>query len=51
MARIFWVACPNCKKKFYASKDDFRDKKDRKLLCPFCSARFLDSEALDVIDG
>jgi len=51
MARIFWVKCPKCKKDFYASKDDFRNKKDRKLLCPFCGARFTDEEAEEVIEG
>ena len=51
MARIFWVKCPECSKKFYASKDDFRHQKGRKMLCPFCGARFTDEEAAEVIDG
>lgn len=50
MAKIFWIACPECGRKFYASKDDFR-LKERKLLCPFCGARFLDKEAKEVIDS
>lgn len=50
MARIFWVVCPKCKLKFYAATDDFRNQ-DRKLLCPFCDARFLDKEADEIIDG
>jgi len=49
MARIFWVACPECEKKFYASVDDFRHK-DRKMMCPFCQARFLDKEAKEIIE-
>jgi ribosomal protein L33 len=49
MARIFWLVCPQCVKKFYASKDDFRNK-DRKLLCPFCGKRFIDKEAKEIID-
>ncbi|MEA4892348.1 MAG: hypothetical protein VB085_07270 [Peptococcaceae bacterium] len=48
MAKIFWVACPKCGKKFYASVDDFRNK-DRKLMCPFCQARFLDKESKEPI--
>ena len=50
MAKIFWVVCPECERKFYAAKDDFR-LKERKLLCPFCGARFLDKEAKEVIDS
>lgn len=50
MARLFWVVCPRCKKKFYAATDDFRHL-DRKLLCPFCGKRFTDKEAKKVIDG
>jgi uncharacterized protein YbaR (Trm112 family) len=50
MARIFWVVCPKCEKKFYASKDDFRHKKQCKLLCPFCGERFIDEEAKEIID-
>ncbi len=26
MARIFWVVCPQCTKKFYAAKDDFQEQ-------------------------
>jgi hypothetical protein len=36
-------------KKFYASKDDFRNK-ERQLLCPFCGKRFIDKEAKEIID-
>ncbi len=43
MAKIFYVTCPKCGKRFYASIDDYRHK-DRKLMCPFCQARFLDEE-------
>ena len=50
MAKIFWVVCPECGRKFYAAKGDFR-LKERKLLCPFCGARFLDKEAREVIDS
>lgn len=49
MAKIFWVVCPECGKKFYASIDDFRHK-PHNLLCPFCSARFRDKEAAEIID-
>jgi hypothetical protein len=44
MARIFWVVCAQCLKKFYAAADDFRHQKDRRLLCPYCGARFTDQE-------
>jgi uncharacterized Zn-finger protein len=50
MARIFWIVCPECGKKFYASVDDFRHQEEHKLLCPFCGARFSDSEAKEVIE-
>lgn len=49
MARIFWIICPKCGNKFYASKDDFRHK-ERKLLCPSCGHRFFDKEAGELID-
>ena len=49
MAKIFWLVCPQCMKKFYASQDDFRNK-DRKLLCPFCGKRFIDKEAKEILD-
>ncbi|ATW26470.1 hypothetical protein DCMF_18485 [Candidatus Formimonas warabiya] len=49
MARMFWVVCPECKKKFYVATIDFKNKKDRRMLCPFCSARFNEDEALEVI--
>lgn len=51
MAKIFWVKCPECGRKFYAVRDDFRYQADRKLLCPFCGARFADSEAAEVLEG
>jgi uncharacterized Zn-finger protein len=50
MAKIFWVVCPKCDKKFYASTDDYRFK-ERKLMCPFCGDRFIDKDAKEVIDG
>ncbi len=50
MARIFWVSCPECKKKFYASNDDFRNQ-EHQLLCPFCGKRFLDHEADELVDA
>lgn len=50
MARIFWIVCPKCGKKFYAATDDYRNQKDRKLLCPFCGARFCDDEASEIIE-
>ena len=43
MARIFWVVCPDCKRKFYAATADFKGK-DRKMMCPFCKAKFTDDE-------
>ena len=49
MSKLFWVTCPKCKKKFYATKDDFRHQ-DRRMLCPFCQARFLDKEAAELQD-
>lgn len=48
MAKIFWVTCPKCGKKFYASVDDFRHK-NIKLMCPFCGHRFFDHESKDPI--
>jgi len=27
MAKIFWVTCPKCGKRFYAAQVDFRNKK------------------------
>ncbi len=50
MARIFWIKCPACLKKFYAATDDFRGK-DRDLMCPFCGKRFKDKEAAEIIEG
>ncbi len=50
MSKIFWIACPQCKKKFYAAVDDYRHK-DRKMMCPFCQARFLDEEADEIVDS
>ena len=49
MARIFWVVCPKCGRRFYAATMDFRGQ-NRKMLCPFCGARFTDQEAAKVID-
>ncbi|MGI5838787.1 MAG: hypothetical protein ACOX8W_03920 [bacterium] len=51
MARIFWVTCPVCGRKFYAATDDFRHKPERKLLCPFCGARFGDDDAAEIAEG
>lgn len=50
MARIFWVICPDCGKKFYAAIDDFLGK-DRELRCPFCGRRFKDHESSEIIKG
>ena len=50
MAKIFWVVCPKCDRKFYAAKDDFRFQ-DRRLMCPFCGERFLDNEAKEIVDS
>ena len=50
MAKIFWVICPKCEKKFYAASDDFRSKEHR-LMCPFCGIRFLDRESKEIIEG
>ncbi len=49
MARIFWVKCPHCHKRFYAATVDFRHK-GRKLWCPFCGAEFLDDEAEEITE-
>jgi uncharacterized Zn-finger protein len=49
MARIFWVVCPGCQRKFYAATADFRGK-NRKLLCPYCRTKFTDEEAEEVLD-
>jgi DNA-directed RNA polymerase subunit RPC12/RpoP len=51
VARIFWVKCPRCGQRFYASRDDFRLQADRRLRCPFCGARFTDAEAAELADG
>ena len=50
MAKIFWVTCPKCERKFYADRGDFRYQ-NRKLMCPFCGERFLDKEAKELIDS
>ena len=50
MAKIFWVVCPKCAKKFYAAKDDFRFK-EHHLMCPFCGGRFLDKDSKKITDG
>jgi hypothetical protein len=49
MAKIFWVVCPQCARRFYASKDDFRHK-ERPMLCPFCGNRFIDQQAGEIIE-
>jgi predicted Zn finger-like uncharacterized protein len=49
MAKIMWVVCPECEKKFYVATDDFKDK-DRLMLCPFCAKRFTDKEAKGVFE-
>ncbi len=51
MARIFWVKCPLCQQKFYASVDDFRHQPERPLRCPFCGARFADAAAAEINEG
>lgn len=49
MARTFVVACPECRKNFHASYEDFRHK-PVKLRCPYCAQRFLDEESPMVDD-
>jgi uncharacterized Zn-finger protein len=49
MARIMWIVCPKCDKRFYVATDDFKGK-DRPMLCPFCAARFTDEQAKEVIE-
>jgi len=49
MARIMWVDCPTCEGRFYVATDDFKGT-NRPMLCPFCSCRFTESEAKDVVE-
>lgn len=45
MAKIFWVICPKCLKKFYAAADDFRNQKEKRpMLCVYCGERFTDQD-------
>lgn len=44
MAKIFWVTCPKCGWRFYATHKDFRGT-GNKLKCFSCGNRFLDTEA------
>jgi predicted Zn finger-like uncharacterized protein len=39
MARIFWVTCPHCAKRFYCHSEDLRHKK-YELRCPYCEREF-----------
>lgn len=39
MARIFWVTCPFCAKRFYCHSDDLRHK-EYALRCPYCDREF-----------
>jgi predicted Zn finger-like uncharacterized protein len=50
MARVFYIVCPKCDNKFYASVDDFRHQ-DRKLWCPVCEHTFLDKDAKQLIEN
>lgn len=47
MARIFWVKCPRCQGDFYCHYGDFRHS-NHKLLCPYCSERFLVSDSPEI---
>lgn len=49
MARIMWVDCPSCEKKFYVATEDFKGT-DRPMLCPYCASRFTESEAKAVVE-
>lgn len=50
MARIFWIKCPYCEKKFYCDYFDFRPHPHRKLLCPYCNRTFLQEESSEIDD-
>jgi uncharacterized Zn-finger protein len=39
MARIFWVTCPFCTKRFYCHYEDLRHK-SYDLRCPYCEREF-----------
>lgn len=39
MARIFWVTCPSCAKRFYCHSEDLRHK-SYELRCPYCEREF-----------
>jgi hypothetical protein len=47
MERIFWVKCPKCEKRFYCDYE-LRHSKKFKLICPFCSDQFFDSESPEI---
>ena len=40
MARVTYVTCPDCKKRFYVRTEDFIDNPDAYLECPFCTKEF-----------
>lgn len=39
MAKIFWVTCPKCNKRFYCHSEELLGKKIE-LLCPYCESYF-----------
>ncbi|MDO9535940.1 MAG: hypothetical protein Q7J85_11565 [Bacillota bacterium] len=46
MERIFWVECPKCADRFCCDYELRHSK--YKLICPFCSEQFLESESPEI---
>ena len=44
VARIFWVTCPKCVKRFYCHAEELLGKKIP-LLCPYCGRSFAQEES------
>lgn len=46
MPKVFWVQCPDCRRKYYVSVS-LRGK-NVDLMCPFCKRMFKESESLSI---
>jgi predicted Zn finger-like uncharacterized protein len=44
VARIFWVTCPFCAKRFYCHSEDLRHKQ-YELRCPYCEREFAQEQS------
>lgn len=47
MAKVFWVVCPKCERRYYVNRGLLG--KDVQLFCPFCKSYFMSSEAKEII--